>query len=428
MTSPDGPRPVSVRGGAGGIEAHCDDMVALARVFGAAATDLGETSFRLHGYLVDPGLVSGGVLDPMGGFDFEAHLGLALDGPGGLTWLATRCAAYDLSLRAAAMAYQLEDEVLARVEPLAAGVMGLPGAAVAGAGTFVTTGSPSAALQRFATADPELADGIVAGFGGTSGRPARVASALVVDGPPVVRALGADPAAVAQAPPRSVRDLMSALALRDEARHGAVDVRILTRPDGSRAAIVDIPGTKSWQVVPNGDITSMATNLRAIRGASTGYERGVLIAMQRAGVRPTDDVMLVGHSEGGMVAATAAIEARASGRFHVTHVVTAGAPIGAIAPHIPREVSVLAIENKHDLIPHLDARTNDDRRNVTTATFNRDAHAIGRNHDLLLSYVPGAADVDASADPSVREFVSSAAGFLDAKEVRTERFVITRGR
>ena len=139
------PRPVSVRGGAGGIEAHYDDMLALARVFGRAALDVADEAWRLHRHLLDPGLVSGGALDPVGALDFETELGVALDGPGGLTWLAARCTADDVKLRAAAAAYRLEDELLARVEPLALGVVKLPGAAVSGTREIIATGDVRAA-------------------------------------------------------------------------------------------------------------------------------------------------------------------------------------------------------------------------------------------------------------------------------------------
>jgi pimeloyl-ACP methyl ester carboxylesterase len=190
---------------------------------------------------------------------------------------------------------------------------------------------------------------------------------------------------------------------------------------------VNIPGTKSWTPLPTHDITSLATNLRAVRGAATGYATGVLRAMAQAGVRPRDDVLLVGHSEGGMVAVRAAMEAHASGRFRITHIVTAGSPIGAFAARVPSNVEVLALENKHDVVPHLDGRSNADRVNVTTVTFDRDAHSIGANHGFERSYILGAGDVDASTDPSVEAFRAGAAGFFDAATARTERFVITRG-
>ena len=89
----------------------------------------------------------------------------------------------------------------------------------------------------------------------------------------------------------------------------------MVEPDGRAGYIVDIPGTKSWDPLPTGDITSLVTNLRAVTGKQTSYERGVLDAMKAAGVRPGDPVMMVGHSEGGLVAVNAAIRCAQDGLF-----------------------------------------------------------------------------------------------------------------
>jgi pimeloyl-ACP methyl ester carboxylesterase len=148
--------------------------------------------------------------------------------------------------------------------------------------------------------------------------------------------------------------------------------------------------------------------------------------MHRAGVRPGDDVMLVGHSEGGLVAVQAAAACAASKRFHITHVVTAGAPIGLTAGALPSAVQVLALENHNDVVPHLDGRTNPDRTNVTTVTIDRGNGTIGTDHSVAKSYVPGAADVDASSDRSVRSFLSGASGFFGGTAVQTHTFTITR--
>jgi len=93
---------------------------------------------------------------------------------------------------------------------------------------------------------------------------------------------------------------------------------------------------------------------------------------------------------------------------------------------VPPSVAVLALENAHDVVPHLDAAANPPARNVTTVTFEHDAADVLANHDIETSYVSGARDVDASRDPSVRAFVSSAGAFFDSEEVSARRFVITR--
>jgi hypothetical protein len=89
-------------------------------------------------------------------------------------------------------------------------------------------------------------------------------------------------------------------------------------------------------------------------------------------------------------------------------------------------VQVLALENSGDLVPHADGATNPDRTNITTVAIHRDHGTVSANHDIEESYLPGAADVDASGDASVRAFLGSAQRFFDAREVQTSRYVITR--
>jgi pimeloyl-ACP methyl ester carboxylesterase len=148
--------------------------------------------------------------------------------------------------------------------------------------------------------------------------------------------------------------------------------------------------------------------------------------MHRAGLRATDDVMLVGHSEGGMVAVQTALACAQTGRFRVSHVVTAGSPIGLTVARLPASVRLLALENHNDLVPHLDGRSNPDKVNVTTATVLRGDGGILDDHDLTRSYLRGAGDVDASDNPSIRSFLSGAAGFFGATSIRTHTFGITR--
>jgi pimeloyl-ACP methyl ester carboxylesterase len=148
--------------------------------------------------------------------------------------------------------------------------------------------------------------------------------------------------------------------------------------------------------------------------------------MCRAGVRPDDDVVLVGHSEGGMVAVNAATHFAGSGEFHVGHVITAGAPAGLLMDRVPATVQVLALENAGDVVTHLDGRPNPDRANVTTVTLHRDRGDVGRNHDLADSYLLGADDVVASPDPSVQAYLRGLAPFFGAGTVHTERYLITR--
>jgi pimeloyl-ACP methyl ester carboxylesterase len=148
--------------------------------------------------------------------------------------------------------------------------------------------------------------------------------------------------------------------------------------------------------------------------------------MTKAGVRPTDEVMLVGHSEGGMVAVTAAREAVRSKRFNVTHVVTAGSPISTDLKSLPKTVQVLALENHSDVVPQADGSTNPDQRNVTTVTGDVNDNSITDNHSIEDSYEHIADQADHSDNASIRHFLASASGFLTGCGQNVQRFVIHR--
>ena len=131
--------------------------------------------------------------------------------------------------------------------------------------------------------------------------------------------------------------------------------------------------------------------------------------------------MLVGHSQGGMLAAQARRRfPQPAFNYNVTHVVTAGSPIGRV--DIPDHIQVPALENKHDIVPHLDARDNPASANRTTVTFDHQYGTIGKNHDTEKSYLPAAQALDSSTDPSVVAFRKSADRFLNNGPVRVKIF------
>jgi pimeloyl-ACP methyl ester carboxylesterase len=411
---------ISVSGGADSIAAHYEDLQAVATSFDAAADEVQAVADRL-GALAFGARV--GVFDLLTGLRVQGALDVLVAPFGALHWSVDELRGSAAGLRLAAASYLAEDTGLGHeIGSLLDGAARLGGASATGLSTLVRTRSPGAAGQAFLTADPALAGEassmlLFTGLEQTAGR-------HYPDGHPVVEPLGPDP--LVEAPPRDLPDLMDALAVRDETASGEISVSFLTGPDGTRRAVVDIPGTKSWSPMHTSDVTSLSTNARALVGVSTSYERGVLDAMDRAGVRTTDQVMLVGHSEGGMVAVNAARDAVRTGRFDVTHVVTAGSPIGRTVGGLPESVRVLALENTADVVPQLDARDNPVRPNVTTVHFDRNSGRVQSNHSLLDSYIPGAADCDASDDPSVRAFTRSASGFFDDTAERTHDFLILR--
>lgn len=248
---------------------------------------------------------------------------------------------------------------------------------------------------------------------------------LYPDGTPRVTDGGIDPNQTP--PPRGLGDVIGGLQHRDDPGRGDdnnIDVRRVISADGKVSYIVDVPGTRVWNAP--GDRTNSAndlgTNLGAMAGNPTVLEKGIQEALRRSGVGPNDPVMLVGHSQGGIVAARAANDFVTSGQYNVTHVVTAGSPIGRIP--VPDNVQVLSLENRNDIVPHLDASDNPDTASRTTVTFDRQTGTVRGNHQIAGNYTEVAKQLDSSSDPSVEAFKKSMGNFTGGSQVETYRYKV----
>lgn len=426
------PTPVSVSGGSGGITANAQDIFRVAVQFGNASDELRHARRDIVA-LIDAPLSAGhGLFDDISlGESMQLSQFRALTGSAaqGLQVCDFMCSGIGTGMFRAATGYDELDKHL-----FGGGLFDVLGDLVhslgVGAWVYVQTRDLSNAADAAAVDDPELVDDLGNAIGlRYLSSSAGVLSVLIFDdGRGVVRDTGVDTSGAAGHAPRRLTDLLADLDQRnrDQGGGGLIDVRILTLPDGTRKAVVDITGTKSWNPVPSRNVADLTTDELALAGVRTAYEAGVLAAMRKAGVRRGDDVMLVGHSQGGLIAVNAARRATRSGEFHITHVVTAGAPIGRLVGGLPTGVKVLALENKHDIVPHLDGRENPDRRNVTTVTTNRGDRTVLGNHGLPKGYDPAAADAQASHHKSVRDFLNGARGYFGATQVTTHTFQIER--
>ena len=447
MSSPE----VQVSGGAGGLEADLADLAVLGRHSLGLAEMLAGISVTCSGMLTDPDLLASAVLDPAGVARFEAALLEAVHGSRGLTVLAVRFTARAAALQVAGAAYEAADAALAELADdlhWAAGYF--PGATLAGlvtlgvgqfladpVGTVAEIDTLIEDPERWLTEHPGLVDHAVSMAPGVAsrldamtggllspwlgGRDVRAAARrlgrLWPDGRPVVTTLPDDLRAPVTTAPRTVSDLLTALdlrALRASAADDQISVRVIAHDDGSRAYIVDIPGTMDWSPpggAANPSTHDLGTNFRVLGGDTTTRQAAIAEALRRAGAGSADPVMLVGHSQGGMVAAQAAHDAGTPDfPYDVRSVVTVGAPIART--DVPPWVQVLALENAHDVVPNLDGRANDDDPNVVTVTFGTQHGSVGENHGIRSAYLGAAEVIDRSDDPSIAAYRASAASFF----------------
>ena len=212
---------------------------------------------------------------------------------------------------------------------------------------------------------------------------------------------------------------------------GQVQVVTVQHPGGTPSYIVQIPGTQDWSPVRGDNPVDLTTNVYLEAARDTKMASAVEDAMAAAGIPPDADVMLTGHSQGGITAATLTTDAGFMDRYHVTSVVTGGSPIGRIP--IPDDVSVLSVEHDQDVVPRLEGIDNPDRSSwITVSRHLTDAegetadgtHSVAAAH-LTSAYERTGHDIDVSVDESIERWRADNAQFFTSSGEAT-RYQITR--
>jgi len=141
----------------------------------------------------------------------------------------------------------------------------------------------------------------------------------------------------------------------DSADETVIKVTKVVDADGVVRWRVALPSTQEWLSRFNGDqgaVNDLDSNLALMLTPSlrSQYERAVLQAMQQAGVGPDDPVMLVGFSQGGIMAGHLAAY---NSDYNWDAVVVAGAPIDSMP--IPSSTTVVSVQHDGDPVPRLDS-------------------------------------------------------------------------
>lgn len=212
-------------------------------------------------------------------------------------------------------------------------------------------------------------------------------------------------------PPESLGELADRV---PDAHPGAAQVRIERYPDGAGSRyIVYITGTATFAPDSGGEPFDMVSNLDAMADQPAASETATLKAMRSAGVTRNDPVLLVGHSQGALVATRIAEH----GGYRVAGVVTLGGPTGQVPlGHVP----VLAVEHAEDPVPELGgigaagaagrARTVITRRLYDGATVPESWEAVPSHSLPAYSYSLHLAE--RSSDPRVVAFRRRIAPFV----------------
>ena len=470
------PGELQVRGGVGGVAAQLEGLERAADRLCSAAGELGGHGRALLGVMTDPKLQLTAPLSPMTYARAVAALTAVSLGPSGLMAAAAQAELLGTGTRTVVSAYRAADASAATALRTTVKLSGLavsasfgslaPGALLGSAavitvglrgdGPLRRLGGPTLRLllrtpltEAAVTVLPGVLAGVSAAvpgagalisagiFGESSGPDtmAEIASGMgnlgglvgiVGAGPPWFQdsariLVRAHPVPVGH-PPSGVGDLLLRIPTAGQSADAPtkpprVHVERLDGPTG-RAWVVSVPGTVNWSPVAGSTPFDLTGDVRLLAGERTAGMAGVVAAMRETGVRRGEPVLLVGHSQGGLIAAALAADPAVRREFSIRRVLTSGAPIASVP--IPDDVRVLSIEHTDDLVPQLDGSANRDRENwitVTTAASTVDLSTADRAEPLLVHrielYSRTAERIDRSADLSLRHWRAGLAPFLD---------------
>jgi hypothetical protein len=202
---------------------------------------------------------------------------------------------------------------------------------------------------------------------------------------------------VATRSPNSITQLLDRLSQVSSKKQPTVGIDFFQTAD-QRTAIVYIPGTQTLGLGDGSNPLDLQSNILAMQGNGlAASERAVLEAMNQAGIAETDEVIFVGHSQGGMVAGNLA---QHPADYITAGLVTIGAPIAQLKL---TKVPVMAIEHVNDPTPNVSGKVNPLTKNWVT--IQRTSQALESDAPMhshsLKSYKNTTQEVDASKNKGI---------------------------
>ncbi|PUB27092.1 hypothetical protein C8K30_105323 [Promicromonospora sp. AC04] len=219
--------------------------------------------------------------------------------------------------------------------------------------------------------------------------------------------------------PTSVSELALGVTDSYKAADGNIRITTIEGPDGPKV-IVSVPGTEAWNPSAGDNPMDVTGNLVTAGGGRSTMSDAVVLAMENANIPPGAEVMMVGHSQGGMTVADLTSDSAFVDKYNVTNAMTYGSPIDSA--HIDPSVSVLEMQHQHDAVPRLDLGDSrfpflpggqNEGPNHTSVTFDDPGSAwdAAGNHDHSENYPNSMAN---STDPGYLAYQQSLrdSGFL----------------
>lgn len=200
-----------------------------------------------------------------------------------------------------------------------------------------------------------------------------------------------------------------------------VQVQRYDMPDGTRRFIVSSAGTREWDVSAT-EPFDMGSNWELFNGNDGTGAEAIRVAMEDAGVKPGDWVLVNAHSQAAMAADKLAIEPQ----YDIDAIVKWGDP--SEFP-VPDDVLAVDIVNDEDLVPMLSVH------DYPVPTGSDDSFTVTRDISMfpivplthvMSHYIATGALVDASQDPRVNALTDPLAELVDAEQVTVTDYTLTK--
>lgn len=163
---------------------------------------------------------------------------------------------------------------------------------------------------------------------------------------------------------------------------------------GQKTAVIYLPGTAEWNPIHSNKTFDLSSDLELVAGRSSADSMAsVQEVIGSLDLEPGENIILVGYSQGGMIAAELA-----ETNLPISGIITLGSPI-AENP-IPDRIPVIAIEHSNDPVPAISGKTNPITENWATATRHLElqpGQSVIAAH-LMPGYEQSAKLVDQSTD------------------------------
>lgn len=224
--------------------------------------------------------------------------------------------------------------------------------------------------------------------------------------------------------PASITTLLERLWDISNDKTPTLRIDLLENPDQTKTALVYVPGTQSFSFGDEDNPLDMASNLQAMAGGGqAASEKAVIEAIRQAGINTHDQVILIGHSQGGMVAGNIANSANG---FLVAGLVTFGAPIAQLKN---LKAPVMAIEHVNDPVPNISGKANPNKSNWVTVqrvSEKSEANALLFSHSLK-AYKNTTLAVDVSDEVGIKNIRSQLLEKIEStKPLKSLEFRISR--